>query len=135
MMAYHRKAARVLLFLATMVSLPACSSSYGTSAARDFDAAPMALNVTVENRNISMARVFLVAPGFRRRLGAVAAHQRTSFVVDASFPESSGELSLETELLGTREVHRTEPFRALAGDQIEFVIGQRPQYSRVVVVR
>lgn len=133
----RRFAALRLLGLAlTVFPLGACTSSQlGASASLDNKALPRGILLTVENRNALDARLYLVRPGARLRLGTVGSHERRTFTVPAAYVGGQGAVMLQSELLASRERHTTQPVTAVAGDRLEWVIGHRLAYSRVSLRR
>jgi hypothetical protein len=127
---------RLLALALTVFPLGACTSSQlGASASLDNKAPPRGILLTVENRNALDARLYLVRPGARFRVGTVGSHQRRTFAVPATYVGGQGALMLQTELLASRERHTMQPVTAVAGDRLEWVIGHRLSYSRVSVRR
>lgn len=133
----HRFASPRLLALALAVfPLGACTSSQlGASASLDNSASPRGILLTVENRNAADARLYLVRPGLRLHLGTIGSHERRTFALSTTHLGGHADVSLQTELLASRERRTMQPVSAGAGDRLEWVIGHRLPYSWVSVRR
>jgi len=128
-------ASHVAAFVIALIPLGACTSSQrGASASLDKEAPPRGVLLTVDNRNTADARVYLVRPGLRLRLGMLEAHARRTFSLPASYLGFDG-FELQTELIASRERHHSRRVAAVPGDRVELTIGHRLTLSRVVVHR
>lgn len=127
---------RLLVLVMAVFPLGACTSSQlGASASLDKSASPRGILLTVENRNAADARVYLLRPGLRVRLGTVGSHDRRTFAVPTAYLGGAGEVGLQTELMASRERRTMQPVTAVAGDRLEWVIAHRLPYSLVSVHR
>jgi hypothetical protein len=136
MTSVHRFAASCMLPLAiALIPLGACTSSQrGASASLDELAPPRGALLTVENRNLLDARLYVVRSGLRIRLGTIQAHERRTFVLWAHHLGPRG-LVLETELVPSRERYLTHRVTVARGDRLDWLIGHRLAFSRVTVSR
>ena len=69
-----------------------------------------AATVEVSNQNWADVTVYAVQTGVRQRLGTVTSMSTTVFRVPPTMAAGTGELRLVIDLLGSRQVHVTEPF-------------------------
>lgn len=136
MMSVHRFAASCMLPLAiALIPLGACTSSqHGASASLDELAPPRGALLTVENRNVLDARLYVLRAGVRIPLGSIQAHERRTFVLSAHHLGPQG-LILETVLVPSRERYVTHEVPVARGDRLDWLIGHRLSYSRVNVSR
>jgi len=136
-MSVRRPAAhRVLALTLAVFPLGACTSSQpGASASLDNSAHPRGILLTVENRNTNDARLYLIRAGRRLRLGTLGSHERRTFALPSAYLGDPSGVVLESELLASRERYRTHAVVTVPGDRLEWLIGHRLSYSKVLIHR
>jgi hypothetical protein len=137
MLAHRVASPRVLALALAAFPLGACSTSSQPAASPSLDdsAPPGKILLTVDNRNAADARLYVVRPGLRHRLGTIGSYERRTFALSTMYLGGQGEIALETELMASRERHRMQPVSVVAGDRLEWMIGLRLPNSWVRLSR
>lgn len=90
------------------LAMAACAPAQAVRTARVAPPEQTAV-VEVSNHNWADVTVYAVRPGVRQRLGAVPSMSTGVFRLPQQLMTGSGGLRLQIDLLGSREVHVTEP--------------------------
>lgn len=91
--------------------------------------------VRVHNDNWSTVDLYVVRYGMKWRLGMVETGQTENFQVPAGFEQTSGELRLLVEPIGSPYAYITEPVMFVKGDTIQLDVGNQLGLTTFVVDR